>query len=257
MFIATGFSFNGIANTATGINVILVKDGSGFLEDNFGEARNLIEEPLPDISKPIFYGLSKSPLEFEIVICAADDSEWTATSRRTLISWLFLDNYANFISDDDSTLIYKAIGIGQGKFFNNSAGKGFFKIQFRCDSSHGYLATAVSSFVSTAGTSTALYTNLSNVGNYSPEIEITMGNATSFSITNVSNGSAATIFTGLTTGEVVYINNDKMQIISSLTGVYRYSQFNKIWLDLVEGGNTLYLSGDATLEIRSSFPITI
>jgi phage-related protein len=257
MFIATGFSYNGIANTATGIGVILVKTESGFLEDNFGEARNIVEEPLQDISKPIFYGLTKEPLSFTITIALDESSgntEWTSTSRKAIINWLFTDNYASFISDDDPTLIYKAIAIGQSKFFNNAAGRGYCTIEFRCDSSHGYLATAVSSFASTANTSTITYTNLSDIGVYSPEIQITMNNASSFSIINHSNGDLNTSLTGLANSEVVYINNEKMQIISSVTGAYRYNNFSKVFLELTSGINTLYLKGDATLEIRSAFP---
>lgn len=254
MFNSENFSYNGFQSTA--MKVMLVKDASGFLEYNFGEARSLIEEPLQDISRPIFYGLSKSPLEFTLTVCSDNDEEWTTTSRKDLVAWLFTDVYADFISADNTDIVYRAIAVGQGKFYNNAAGKGYFTVNFRCDNSCGYLASAVSTgFVSTAGgATTAIYTNSGNL-DYYPEMLLVNVGGTSITVNNSSNGTII-IFTGISTGEEIYIDNERMIIHSSL-GEYRYNNFNKQWIYLSPGDNILLLTGDTTVYFRSAFPIVI
>jgi hypothetical protein len=117
------------------------------------------------------------------------------------------------------------------------------------------LTTSATPTSTITGSGTIVINNLSNAFQYyQPEIEITVNSGTSVSFTNTTDDNRVTSFSGLTTGEVLYVNNEKKQLISS-TSNYRYDGFNKNWLRLVQGVNTISVTGNATIMFRTQFPV--
>jgi len=89
----------------------------------------------------------------------------------------------------------------------------------------------------------SIYNGSANTDYLYPTTEITLNSSgTSFTLTNATDSNRASTFTGLSVNEVLTIDNDR-QIISSSTGLLRLSNFNKNWFRLLNGNNSLNITG--------------
>lgn len=79
-------------------------------------------------------------------------------------------------------------------------------------------------------------------------------NSTSFTLTNMSDGGRAFVFTGLQELENISVNNELKQITSN-TGLYRLNNFNKLWFRLVRGRNLLQIYERCILQIKCQYPL--
>jgi len=258
IFIDTSFTYNGISSIDMG--VMLVKIDTGMVEQNFGMPRSIITSKIKDVLQPLFYGFEEEPIRFKIII--AKQGEWTTTDRMNICKWLFQNNYRDFISNDDITIIYKCVAIGQPKFYNNANNQGYAEIEFECDAPHAWSPVFVRQFDLSSNTTSITIevenkSNMDDIYHY-PEIEFTLvDDATSFKLVNLQDGGRIFEFTGLEEQETVYINN-KTKYIKSDTGLYRLSNLtDKQFFRMVYGINNVEVFGKCLLTIRSQFPIVV
>lgn len=259
MFISTDFTYDGISNEDMG--VILISSSSGLKEKAFGIQRNTIKEKAKGRKRPYFYGFEEEVIKFQIEIMKADETAWTFQERKDICTWLFKNDYKDFISEDNVEVLYKCVAVGTPKFIVSRAGIGYAQIEFECDSPYCYSALSVQEFDLSSITepTTIQIQNLSNVDDYyMPELEFTLAGAeTSFKLVNIQDGGRVFEFTGLDEGETVYINNERKQIISD-SGNYRYDKLSeKSFFSLVYGVNNIVCYNKCNLTIRSQFPIII
>lgn len=81
-------------------------------------------------------------------------------------------------------------------------------------------------------------------------------------LTNLTDGGKQFIFTDLQSGEIIYVDNRRKQIMSSLKeyynmNIYRYANFNKNWLRLVEGINQIEVEGTCKIQTKMQFPMSM
>jgi len=115
-----------------------------------------------------------------------------------------------------------------------------------CDSPFAWTfpRTKTYSFTDADVNSIVDFYNLSNDNDYNyPSLEITANEfGGDFSISVSQDNDRLFEFTGLTSGEIITINNE-LGTISSSTALRRLSNFNKNWFRLVKGRNTITFSG--------------
>lgn len=217
-----------------------------------------IRENFPQRSKtPVFYDIQYQQYTFNIRISTLTNN-LTDEKLNELATWLFKSEYKEFYSTDNTEKRFYVIANSSVDCLRTVAYDGYFDIEFK--SFYPYALTSQSTptyDVTTGATPTSIaITNSSNVYQYySPEIEITVGSGTNeISIVNTSDSDRTTTLSGLTEGEVIYIDNEKKRIISD-TQTYPFSNFNKVWLRLIQGSNDIEVTGNCTLLFRMQFPI--
>jgi hypothetical protein len=107
-----------------------------------------------------------------------------------------------------------------------------------------YPPVVTRSYSSGSALDTFDYINGSAYNGYNrPNLTFTMGGSGGdLSVINASDGNREFLFEGLSAGEVMTVDNDK-GIISSSGSSLRMANFNKNFLRLVQGKNTLTVSG--------------
>lgn len=259
MFISTQFEYDGINSDVMGVSLISVDNN--LVEMPFGYKKSLRKEKIPFKNKHYFFGYDSEPLQLKITIGKLndDDLEWTYDERIKLVQWFYQDGYKPFVSLDNPEVVYYCMPIDDSLRYDNRLMQGYVTMTLECNSPFASSPTYIDTYDYQINTNNILnIENKCNVfKNYSPEIQIEMTNDTSFTITNLTNSGQVFQFSGLNVGETIYINNEMKQIISSLPNTYRLGNFNKDWLQLVQGINQLQITGNVKVTIRCTYPISI
>jgi hypothetical protein len=130
-----------------------------------------------------------------------------------------------------------------------------FHVKFHMDSQFVYTDEFTYTYNITSSNQTVTVNNLSNYDGYIyPYLKITTGSGVnSISIANTTdNNSRLFNLTGLTSGEIITIDNDR-QIITSLLGTNKLNGINFNFLRLVRGWNTLVFNGNGTYVLKLRF----
>lgn len=249
--ISTKFYYDGVSSESMGLS--LVRLNSGIFPVPYVSARDIIEE-FPTMAKSP-YTFKPKQQQYSINLAFSTlSNNMNAAKLKSLATWLFKDDYKAFYTEDNPDKIFYLFASNQVDFMTNGADEGYFEVQFKSKFPYALTRSATPTY-SINGTGSISITNDSNVFEYYyPEIEITVNSGTSVTFTNTSDNSRVSSFTGLSVGETLYINNEKKQLISS-TGNYRYSGFNKNWLRLAQGSNTINVVGDVSIQFRTQFPV--
>lgn len=251
----TGFTFDGIPSTTYGLSIVRIEDG--MVATKYVSGKDILEEYPPKAMIPYFFGVKSQPLTFKLTFTCLD-ATMDATKLAELGGWLFQRTHKPFISDDNTSKVYYCMAINEADFYTTDLLKGYFTVEFRCRDAYGWSLPSVTDYTITASTPVTIsLTNSSNVGYdyYNPIIKITMGSTdTAISLKNVTEGNRVTSFTGLSVGEYIYMDNQK-KIITSSTGNYRYSSFNKNWFRLLAGVNSIEVTGKCALQFQMQFPM--
>lgn len=252
--ISTSFTFDGLNSQDFGLSII--KLDSGFFPDPYISGQKINEEKIPKRHIPYFYGVEKTPIEFEIT-CSLLEGEFTPEKRMQLASWLCKEVYCDFITDDDPNKIYKVISINPSDIMSAGMLQGYFKIQFRADAPWAWSHSQTKNFDLHLNETTSIITIRNDTNAlvyYFPEIEFTLAGSTGLTLKNLSNSNEIFQFTNLNSTETIYVNNERKQIISDMN-LYRLGNFNKKWFRLVYGMNTIEVTGKCLLTFRYQFPL--
>lgn len=256
MFINDAFTYNGISSST--YNMYLIRNDNNYIQIPFGVKRTVITEKAINNPKPYFFGVNEEVLKFRVKI--GFEGEWTDDIRKDVANWLFQDEYKPFISPDNTDIIYYCMPVGDASLYLTYLSQGYVELEFECNSPYAYSPVQEQIFdLSAIAVPTQItLSNNSNIAKYYyPEIEIVKIETGDVSLKNISNNNIEFKFTGLQNNETVYVDNDRKRIITSLIGVYRYSAFNKNWLMLVSGENTIEVTGKCRITVRSQFPIAL
>lgn len=265
MFIETGFVYNDIDSSEFGIIVVRPNDSNGLINMPWGIKRTVLEEKIPLNPIPYLYGVDTEPLIIKIAIMP-ENGLWTSKERRDIVAWLFQSQYKPLISYDDPDVAFFAVAQGSPERFDTGLSSGYAEIEMRCNSCYGYSYPKSKPYYPSSiihnniNNSIITLENKSNVVQYHyPIVKFELLSGTSFSVQNLTLGGEIFEFTGLQAGEIIYIDNNKKIIQSSLEseGTYRYSNFNKKWLRLIRGQNRLKITGDINIEFTLQFPMSV
>lgn len=249
------FIFDNINSTDMGLHI--VRMDTGFVESPYWGGQDIIEDRIPKRDTPYFYGVNRQPMEFTLQFSLLNE-EFTPQRRNELARWLLQDVYKPFQTCDDLGKIYYVLCTNPNTLFLKNT-RGYFELVFRVNSFSAFTPIYIQNFDLSDNNTTEIIqlANLSNIQKrYYPKFEVQLvGDTTSFSLKNLSNGGLVTAFSKLQKGEIISVDNKNKWIISNLPLAYRYQNFNKNWFYLVEGMNNIEVSGAIIATFKSQFPI--
>jgi len=265
MFKAVDFQYDNKVSSDFSLKIINF-GGTGANSDTIGIPLQIEDEKIKRNPKPFFYGVETTPnLTFKLQLGYIPDNGrgqhqnyLNRGELGTIIKWLAKREYKEFkiLDSDYSNIVYKCmfqnfkqIEIGNFPYA--------IEVDVICDRPYGYRKQTIVKQVS--GSNTFNLQNLGFDNNYIlPEIEITNGNITpNVTITNITDSNNAFTFTGLDNNEVVYVNNQRQEIISS-TGLNRNSLFNFNWFRLTpDYYNSISVTGTCSVTFRFEFPMPV
>jgi hypothetical protein len=247
-------------------NLKILNFGGGDKSDSIGIPLTIEDTKIKRNPKPFFFGVETVPnLSFSLTLVYLNENGKSSNENYlnrgelgTIIKWLSKREYKEFriLDSDYSNIIYKCMfqNFRQVEIGNVPYA---IEVDVICDRPYGYRKQSITKAVS--GSSTF---NLQNIGFANafvyPEVEITNGVITpNVTITNITDDNNAFTFTGLDNNEVVYVNNQRQEIISS-TGLNRNSLFNFNWFRLTpDYYNSISVTGTCSVTFRFEFPMPV
>jgi len=260
MFTNLNFEFDGISSQD--MNTIIVNTSGGLMESNFGIVQTVIEDKLVGKDVPYFYKIDRQTYTIPITITKVDANgdplQLDSDSRFELVRWLIKNTYKEFRTDDYPGQVFYMM-FTEGKSYITGGQQGYLNLIGRMNAPYCYQEKQIIPKDFSNSVSNIIYlSNLSNViDNYKPEIQFTLvGTANNITITNLTNNTSL-IFTGLNTGETIYINNQTGQIKSSLN-IPRLDKCNRGWISLNYGENQIQITTNAggnKISFMTQFPM--
>jgi hypothetical protein len=262
MFKACEFQFDGKSSNDFNLKIVKFSSRNSGGAELIGIPLEIEEARIRNNPKPFFYGVQVGDkLKFTIQVAylpenglVASENLLTQHTAGAISKWLFKKKYAEFkiIDTDYSNIVYNVIFQNPRRIEVGNAPYGF-EIDVVCDRPYGYRKQSISYNVSGS-----LTFNLKNLGyineDIKPEIEFTTSGST-MSVRNNTDNNNNFQFTGLTSGETVYVNNEREEIVSSL-GLNRNQNFNFNWFKIVpDYYNNITITGTGTVTFRIEFPM--
>lgn len=260
-FYGSSFIFNNVPSEIYDLRVF------DFSPSNPGEGQaggevKINEQWLYRREKPYFYGrYYDTSLEFDLTV--GSFSYIDANTRSAIQEWLLGKSVylpLRIVQDDLSDITYNVILTQQSNIYIGNLNYAL-TLHAKCDRPWGiyYPPVLTKTYPSGSVVESFEYYNSSVYNGYNkPTVTFTIGGGSSieynfFSIINETDSDREFRFDNLDPYEVITVDNDK-GIITSSGSSLRIGNFNKNFLRLLQGGNTLSISGSITeLKIDSVF----
>jgi phage-related protein len=253
------FNFAGIDCRYYDLMLISDTSNSVMLEFQAGIEREIVE--ISDKRKGKFYlsGFEYEPLEFTLKIAHSNVNGWTETTLSNVLKWLHKDTYKPFYFSNKPHVIYYVMIVDKPMLFTNTLGGGYIEIKMRANSPYAYTPQMINNYdFSFGGANVIEIFSLSNIQQVVyPEVEIISKDIdNTISFTAISDGDRLTSITNLDNDEIIYMNGDTKELISSKEPTtYRWEDFNKNFIRLLQGLNTFNVIGACEVQIRVQYPI--
>jgi phage-related protein len=268
-FASTYFLYDNEQNIDYGVYLVHLE--TGFYPSPASGSKNIISEKNPFRDTPYFYRTELDLMKFSITLAPLDGT-WIETTKFNLFKWLGNRTYKAFQSSDDLSKMCYCICTNPKEIYSVGInGQFYLTLEFVASSPYWFSMPEISTYdLSDIGSTPTTITmeNRSNVPNvygeycYYPEVWVDLkSTCTGFSFTNLSNGGLQHGFSGLTALESLYINNDKKQIISSISETtYRLNKmlYSYQWFKLIYGVNQIQVtlnSGGIVIQTRMQYPL--
>ena len=250
MFYGKSFSYNNISSEDYDLRILNFETG-GLKDGPAGGDSAIYQKWIYRRSKPLFYGRTRNvPLEFDLTI--GSENAISGDMRHLIESWLVGRN--NYLplqiaqSDIDGIIFNVIFTKSNNKYIGNL--NYAMTLHAQCDAPWGfsYPQTLTKSYVGDEiYNETFYFYNDSADDDYLyPTISFTTsGIGTSFSLTNNTDNSRVFSFSDISAGETIDVDCSN-QIISSDTGLLRMDKFNRKFFRLLQGDNSLTLTGSVT-----------
>lgn len=237
IFYSDKFFYNGIYSQD--MNISLVSESSDILNE-YG----------------ISYREGEEENEITLTFCYEDNMgqplPWDNDVLESVLAWFIAGEYLEFISEDNSDVIYFLKGVGYTKRFASDM-KGLIDITFKTLSNYGY-----KSYVSTINNPVGefIVLNNSNVNKLcKPIIELTNISSELIKITNLTTNK--TPFT-------IEIQSNKSISIDNETGIILgdnnknlIMNSNRKWIELAKGSNSMLVEGDCDITFKIYCPVMV
>ena len=245
-FWGKSFQYDGIPSELYGVYIL--NFGEGDFESEAGAGVELFTKSIYRRPTPYLFGTSQSPvLSFPLTFGSKEAI--SGVMRDKVLSWLFGQNTykkLQIMQADISSFYFnciltepKSVYVGNMNFA--------YKCTVICDSpwAKEFSKTLTQTYTGggTIDEDFTFYNDSANADYLFPSVTFTLnGIGSQFTITNESDSDRQFYINGLSPNEKITVDNDR-QILSSSSGLYRMSTFNKHWLRLIPGANNLNIAG--------------
>ena len=221
------FIYDGISCKDMGVT--MVQGTGGQYEESLFANRKVITQTIPHREKSIFKRVEYEPLSFSIPVYL--DGWQDRNNLRAIARWLFKDEFKPLIFESNSDNIYYAMVDGDVNLLHNGVQQGLLTIPFICNSPYSYSELKVD-VMTVQNSVTRSYFNEGDLV-INPQIKIRKIGDGDIRIKNLANNQEM-IITGLYNNEVVTVNGENQEIVSSLeqsNNRYLLTNHNDVWLD--------------------------
>lgn len=263
MFTACNFTFDGISCDEYGL--MLYDIGSASSSESAFATAEIQEESIPSQGKPFFYAVTREkPLEFTLTfgpnMDRVDNGEHLAKPElSSIFKWLCKDNYKRLIihQEDMADFFYQCIITELSPTSINGVAWAL-TAAVRCDAAYAYRVKRTYTIDASSGSGTITIDALhDNPRYYWPLMIITPSKGGTILVKNKTDDGRMFELTDLpaNVGSVT-IDNDKGLITSSGgKNIYPYCNFG--FLRLLQGRNTIAVTGASKVEISCEYPAFI
>jgi len=263
---------------------------SGLYNEQFMHSREVVSTYIRGRSKPYYQYMKPSPLKLDVILYF--DEGFTNTTLKDLAQLFNRDYFVPMIFSDNLSKIYYVMLSDESNLIHDGL-NGYVELQFVCDDAYAYSPPYTLDydystnptfqeiiFNNEGDTDCSPYLTIEKVGNgdinisqmqVNDMVQIStlskLDDTYTFDTTdevedfiNYLTDSEAIyeiefIFTGLTDGEILTIDNENEIIETSIPLIYRYDNFNNNFLNLKYGYNYLYVTGTCKLYFEYNFKL--
>lgn len=205
-----------------------------------------------------FHGKTNSePLQFKFTVFNSDGTYIDADKQEDLKNWFIRDDFSWLIIDQDDLYDRQfrctAVSSGLEDVGLRNAG---MTVQITCDCNHAWTSNKSKTYSSTT-TSNYQFMNAAKFNNYIlyPQLTISPTANGNISIVNSTTNKTMSINNCLST-ETIYVDC-RNGLISTSSGRNMLDDFNKYFLELKQGMNSLTLNGAFNLKMEYRLPVRI
>jgi phage-related protein len=248
----TDFYFNGEYSTVKGI--FHASNADGMITENFLPSREVNQQYIKGKKKGYFQGMKRSPFSFVLNITSKE--AWTRQKIDDIARWLDVEYYKEFYFIEEPNRRFFCMPMGEIEFTHNGINYGYITVEMTCNSPFAFSPKyQTGDYDYSNNTLSGLTLDFTNSGHFDlyPILRITKVGDGDISIVNETDDGRIFEIRNLFDGEEIFVDNQKKEIVSDITGVYRYDDHNGNWLKLIEGDNTLRTYGDCIISFEYRF----
>lgn len=250
---AIDFTFNG-KNSKSDFGYIIVSfdKSSGFSEPDTAQSLEVTKENVGNNPKAKLIELSyEDVLQPCFGLMKCDGEAFSKKEIRDIHKWLMVNEYTTLLINNSvcNNVHFNAIttNIEIKKFNGSIVG---VSVTFECDSPYGYDTASTSYTIS--GNKTFILNNtsddfLNNEIYIKPYIKIIKEGSGDFTIKNTTLNQTTVL--NLLNQEEVIMDCENMILSSSISNRNLYSKFNRVWISLALGNNSIKVTGNGTITI--------
>lgn len=236
------FVFDGMASDTFGLVIAYLEDAS-YKQTGGGEF-SLVTDQLNRSASTVLLNIQQNPvLKFDINIISERDL--TLTELVTVKNWLFGSTQyrkLQIMSSGFRGTYFNCFLVPKEDFIFVGGYNGI-SCSVECDSPYAMEFMTTKTFTYTETTTKSLFNMTADLQDLRPIVEFKMSSNGNFKIVNTSYDNLEFAWTGLLADEVITCDCQK-GIITSSTGLKRFTNFNKTFLKIKNGMNNLTFIGD-------------
>lgn len=253
----------------------------------FAARRDVITESVQHNPLPFDFGFSKETLQGSILI-AGKETTLDARKLSKIATWLYKDEYKPLISNENPDIIFYVKFVSEQELYLGAHDQGYISLSFIANAPWGWSRSYERTVdLRKTGETEIVVSNVGNDIDYNgltvdielpSDITLPDGTVTKFEVspqyticntrtTKPDDAFAITDYYiadkkiekyALTKGETFHINMENKTVESdNLQSPHRLVNCNKKWVKLLQGENTLKLTGNGIFTVRCQYPVLI
>lgn len=247
----TDFYYNGVSSLEMGL--INVSVSGGLFQESLLASRSINEVTVRGNDKPYFMGVKREPLEFDLEFAFLYPYDRDRISEVAM--WLDQNYYKELYFTDNPNRRFYCMIVTDSDLIHNGLGEGYVRVKIRCDSAYSYSQEYLTiEFDYSNNPLAGTIHTFENKGHAELKPEIWIKKIGDGDVSVLNRATAQTFeFKGLKDQEIVYIDNEREHIESSLPDTFRYDNFNDNYLTFERGRNILIINGNLKIQFRYRF----
>ena len=251
--IGKSFSYNGHTSTEMGVRLVSFNsESSDFSNLSYALSKSSLNSHRNKVqSHSRAYG---EVLTFSISVTKDNDTYFTPTEKRNVVSWLTSPRtYREMVITDCGSetyhdgIVYNCICTGWSDVRPSPRQHYGLTFSFECDAPYGFTTTKTQSFMTSSSTTLSLQVDNDDLEDkIQPSLEILPRATARIRIINNSIQGAQEFYVQANNNDRLYIDTER-GIITDYANTFHYANgTNLLWPTLINGRNNIVITGNCT-----------
>lgn len=239
------FSFGG--RRSTEFPIVNVSLGSGLFEESLTTNKSIVETKATGNDTPYFIRTEREPKQFSLRFAFLEP--WNDQMIDEIVRWLDVDFYEPLFFEGNINRVFYAMPINTIDQVHNGLKEGYVNLTIRCMDAYSYSQNISTGVIEVTDEKSV---EINNYGHkeMKPEIWLTKIGDGDIKIENLSDGGEHLNISSLLDGEQIYIDCENEIVESSLPNIYRYDDFNEVYIELPYGTNLIKINGSCKIKFN-------